>query len=56
MQCFHATVNRVRTLFQRNRSGESGNRFESCVHPFFRFADPANVRKSLLDGNKNHFA
>ena len=30
------------------------NRFESCAHSVFRFSDPANVGKSLLDGNKDH--
>ena len=42
------------TFSERNRSNESGNRFESIVHSVFRFADPANVGKSLLDGNKDH--
>ena len=32
------------------RSDEPGNQFESSV---FKFADPANVGKSLLDGNKD---
>ena len=50
MQCFHVTVNRVRTRFPE----EPGNRFESSVHSVLRFADPANVGKSLLDGNKDH--
>ena len=30
-QCFRATVNRVRTLSERDRSNELGNRFESSV-------------------------
>ena len=39
---------------ERDRSNERGNRFESSVHSFFRFADPAHVGKALLDGNKDH--
>ena len=39
---------------ERNRSDESGYRFEGSVHSVFRIADPANVGKSLLDGNKDH--
>ena len=39
---------------ERDRSNEPRNRFESSVHLVFRFADPANVGESLLDGNKNH--
>ena len=39
---------------KRDRSNESGNRFESTVHSVFRIADPAKVGKSLLDGNKDH--
>ena len=55
MQCFRATVNRVKNTFsERDRSNEPGNRFESSVHSVLRFADPANVGKSLLDGNKDH--
>ena len=55
MQCFHATVNRVKTTFsERDRSDESGKRFESSVHSVLKFADLANVGKSLLDGNKDH--
>ena len=27
---------------------------QSMIHSVFRFADPANIRKSLLDGNKDH--
>ena len=42
------------TFSERDRSNEPGNRFESGVHSVFRFADPANVGKSLLDGNKDH--
>ena len=42
------------TLSERNRSNESGNRFESSVHSVLRFADPANVGRSLLEGNKDH--
>ena len=42
------------TLSERDRSNEPGNRYESCVHSVFRFADPANIGKSLLDGNKDH--
>ena len=36
------------------RSNEQGNQFKCSVHSVFRFADPANVGKSLLDGNKDH--
>ena len=39
------------TFSERDRSNEPGNRFESSVHSVFRFADPASVGKSLLDGN-----
>ena len=53
MHCFHATVNK-NTFSERNRRNEPGNRFESSVHSVFRFADQANVGKSLLDGNKDH--
>ena len=42
------------TFSERDRSNESGNRFKSSVHSFFTFADPANVAKSFLDGNKDH--
>ena len=42
------------TFSKRDRSNESGNRFESGVHSVFRIADPANVGKSLIDGNKDH--
>ena len=42
------------TFSRRERSNEPGNRFESNVHSVSRFADPANVGKSLLDGNKDH--
>ena len=42
------------TFSERDRSSESGNRFESRFHSVFRFADPANVGKSLFDGNKDH--
>ena len=42
------------TFLARDRSNESGNRSESGVHSVFRFADPAKVGKSLLDGNKDH--
>ena len=42
------------TFSKRDRSNESGNRFESGVHSVFRIAGPANVGKSLLDGNMDH--
>ena len=43
------------TFSERDRSNESGNRFESSsAHSVFKFADPAIVGKSLLDGNKDH--
>ena len=42
------------TFSERDRSNEPGNRFERSVHSVFRFADPANVGKSLLGGNKDH--
>ena len=42
------------TFSKRDRSNESGNRFESSVHSVFRFANPGNVGKSLLDGNMDH--
>ena len=43
-----------KTFSERDRSNEPGNRFESSVHSVFFFANPANVGKSLLDGNKDH--
>ena len=55
MQCFRAKVNRVRTIFPK--ATEVTNRetfFESSVHSVLGFADPTNVGKSLLDGNKDH--
>ena len=42
------------TFSERDRSNEPGNRFESSVHSVFRLADPAQVGKSLLDGNRDH--
>ena len=42
------------TFSERDRRNEPGNRFESSVHSAFRIADPANVGKSPLDGNKDH--
>ena len=42
------------TFSERHRNNEPGNRFERSVHSNFLFADPANVEKSLLDGNKDH--
>ena len=42
------------TFSNRDRSNESGNRFESSVHAVSRVADPAKVGKSLLNGNKDH--
>ena len=42
------------TFSERDRSNESRNRFESGVHSVFKFADPAHVGKSLVDGNKDH--
>ena len=49
MQCFHATVNRVRTRFpKRERSNESGNRLESSVHFVFRCGHPAKVENSQI--------
>ena len=50
MQCFHAAVNRVKTRFPKE--SEVMNRDTDCSF-CFRFADPANVGKSLLDGNKD---
>ena len=41
------------TFSERDQSNELGNRFESSVHSVFKFADPTNVGKSLLDGNKD---
>ena len=42
------------TFSERDRSNEPGNRFESSFHPDFRFADMANIGKSLLDWNEDH--
>ena len=42
------------TFPKRDQSNKSGNRFESCVHSVFRFADQANIGKYLLHGNKDH--
>ena len=44
------------TFSERDRSNESGNRFESSAHSFFKFADLANVGKSLLDWKPGPFA
>ena len=44
------------TFSERDRSNESGNRFESSVHSVFWFADSANVGTSLLERNKDSFA
>ena len=41
------------TFSKRDRSNESGNRFESSVHSVFTIADPAKVGKTLLDGDKD---
>ena len=41
------------TFFERDKSNEPGNRFESSVHSVLRFSTPANVKKSLLDGKKD---
>ena len=52
---FHATLNRVKT--QLPKETEVMNRetvFENSVHSVFRFADPANVGKTLLERNKDH--
>ena len=42
------------TFSKRDRSNDSGNRFESSVHSVLRIADPPKVGKSLLDGNNDH--
>ena len=42
----------LNTFSERDRSNEPGNRVESSVHSVFKFADPANVGKSLLDTHK----
>ena len=42
------------TFSGRDRSNELWNRFESSVRSVYRFADPANIGKSLHDGNKDH--
>ena len=42
------------TCSERDRSNDPGNRFESGDHYVFRFADLANVGKSLLDGTTDH--
>ena len=34
-----------------SRSNASGNQFENSI---FKFADPSNLRRSLLEGNKDH--
>ena len=55
MRCFRATVTRVRTRFPKET--EVTNRetvSREVFFLFFRFADPANVGKSLLDGNNYH--
>ena len=55
VQFSRATVNRVKTRFsERDRSNESGNRFENSVHSVFRLDDLANVGKPLVDGNEDH--
>ena len=40
------------TFSERDRSNEPENRFGCRVHSVFRFADPANIGKSLPDGIK----
>ena len=44
----------LNTLLARNRGNEPGDQCERCVHFVFRFADPSNVGRSLLEGNKDH--
>ena len=44
----------LNTFLRRNRGNELGDQFESSVHSVFRFADPSNVGRSLLEGNKDH--
>ena len=44
------------TLSARNRGNEPGDQFESSDNSVFRFADPSNVGRSLLEGKKDHFA
>ena len=55
MQCFRANSESSRNTFsERDGSNQPGNRFESGGRSVFRFADTANVGKSLLDGNEDH--
>ena len=44
----------LNTFLARNRGNEPGDKFESSVHSVLRFADPSNVGRSLLEGNKDH--
>ena len=39
---------------ERYRSNGTRKPIREQVHSVLNFADPANVRKSLLDGNKDH--
>ena len=55
MRCFHVTVSQVRTRFQKETEVTNREIVSRVIfHSVFRFADPANVGKSLLDGNKDH--
>ena len=38
-------------MFFSSRSNEPGNQFEGSI---FKFADPSNLGRSLLQGNKDH--
>ena len=42
------------TFSARNRGNGLGDQFESGVHSVFRFADPSNLGRSLLEGNEDH--
>ena len=55
MQCFHATVNRVKTRFPKETEVMNQETVSRVVFILvFRFADPSNVGRSLLDGNEDH--
>ena len=52
--CLFDSEPTLNTFIERNRGNEPGDQFESRAHSVFRFADPSNVGRSLLEGNKDH--
>ena len=55
MRCFRATVNRVKTRFPKETEVMNRETVSRVVFMLFlKFADTANVGKSLPDGNKDN--